>query len=249
MNPKYLYRTLIILTAAVSVPAMANNNPPPTPPTGTTYNVDQQQAAQAAAKAAALAAAAAKSAAEASSDSGSYSANDINLMTQHSSKTFVFPAPVWTQLPETRGCFVTESHALAGGWNFVSGSKSVQFSDPICMSGRMSESARTMCQFLTADHIDRNTYRTLWPNAKELPAAVGLKNLSLEECEALKRPRLALTTTITPPPAVVVPPPVVVPPAPPAPPVAKPKPRAKPKAVVPCDKVTVERQICVPKKK
>lgn len=239
-------KLLLALALAIPAMAMATGSPAPTPtPTPQVFDIDAQLAAQAAAKAQAQAAAAAAARSVSDANAENYAANDINLMTQHSSKTFVFPAPVWTMLPETRGCFVTESRAGAGGWNFISGSKSVQFSDPVCVSGRMSESARTMCQFATADLIDRNTYKMLWPNATLWATNPELRNLSLEQCEALKRPRLALTTQVTLPPAVIAPPPAaVVPPAPLAPP--KRKPAAK--KTVPCKAVTVERQICVPQK-
>lgn len=213
--------------------AHANGNPPPvTPPTTTqptTVNIDVDAASKAAAAAQAAAKATAQAAANSAalgigqggagggggagtggaSDASSYSASG-DVMNQNSSKFFVFPAPVWTQLPAAQGCFVSESHAGGLGWNFISGSRSIQFSDPICVSMRMAEAARLMCHFHTAEIIDINTFKTLFPGHVDLPSTPGIKNLSLADCEAIKRPRLVMTPTMpaTPqqlPPSVVVP--------------------------------------------
>ena len=237
--------------------ALANGYPPPvTPPAASPVDIDatlkQQQQAQAAAKSAAEAAAKAAALANGGSsdaeggDAKSYSASG-DVLNQHSSRVLVFPAPVWTQVPQATGCFVTESHAGSAGWNFVSGSKSIQFSEPICVSIRMAESARLMCHFKTAEFIDQNTFKTMFPSADPLPTTPGIRNLSLEECEAIKRPRL-VTTHVMAPPAVIAPPVPAVVPAPVIKPPVKRKQAAPKKKPVPCAMQKVERNICVPAK-
>lgn len=262
---------VFLFFAAIQFANATNVPPPKTPdpvPTQQTFNVDIDAAAKASAAAKAAAQSSSNSAAlglggaggaggvggtsDASAQGGaadSYSASG-DVLNQHSSRVLVFPAPVWTQVPQATGCFVTESHAGSLGWNFASGSKSIQFSDPICVSMRMAEAARLMCHFQTAELIDQNTFKTLFPNAQGLPTTPGIRNLSLAECEEAKRPRLVMTAALPAPivaPAPIAPTPVVAAPVPaPKPPVKRAAPRkAKP---APCDEVLVERKICIPRK-
>lgn len=253
-------RILIALALCLAASAYATGKPDPvSTPTPAPVTGTQEQQANAAAAAAAKAQAAAQASSnstgvgvgvgtggDSQANSESYSGSS-GVMTD--SRMLVFPAPVWSTVPEARTCIATQSQAWAAGWNLVSRSTSSQASDPACIGVLMARSAYNNCHFLSEAMITQRVYATVFPGAPELPIAPDLRNLSLAECEELKRPRLVTTTTLSAPPAVVVAPPpaAVVPPAP-APKPVKPrvvKPKPAPKA---CDNVVVERNICVPRK-
>ena len=141
-------------------------------------------------------------------------------------RMLVFPAPVWSTVPEARTCIATQSQAWAAGWNLVSRSTSNQASDPACIGVLMARSAYANCHFLSEALITARVYATVFPGAPELPVAPDLRNLSLAECEELKRPRLVPTLTMAPPPVIVTPPVVCPAPAPRKPRAAVVKPKA-----------------------
>lgn len=223
----------LALALCLAATAYANGKPDPVPtPPPVTGTQDQHQAQQAQAAAAAKAQAAAQaqstgvgvgtggdSAAEAYSG-GSGVASDTRML--------VFPAPVWSTVPEARTCVATQSQAWAAGWNLVSRSTSNQASDPACIGVLMARSAYANCHFLSEALITARVYATVFPGAPELPVAPDLRNLTLSECEELKRPRLVPTLTMAPPAVVVTP--ATVPVACPAPAPSKPRAVIKPKA-------------------
>ena len=241
-------RIFLALALCLAASAYANGKPDPVPtPAPVTGTQDQHQAQQAQAAAAAKAQATAQaqgvgvgtggqSAAtagggnalsaggDASSDSlsgGGSVASDTRML--------VFPAFVWSTVPEARTCIATQSQAWAAGWNLVSRSTSNQASDPACIGVLMARSAYNNCHFLSEALITARVYATVFPGAPELPVASDLRNLTLGECEELKRPRLVPTPTMAAPPVVVTPVPApVVCPAP-----APSKPRAVTKRKAP----------------
>ena len=223
-------RILLALALCLAATAYATGKPEPAPVTGTQ---DQQQQANAAAKAQAAAqsqstgigvgtgGAATSGDSQANSDAYSGTATDSRML--------VFPAPVWSTVPEARTCIATQSQAWAAGWNLVSRSTSNQASDPACIGVLMARSAYNNCHFLSEALITARVYATVFPGAPELPVAPELRNLTLGECEELKRPRLVPTLTMAPPPVIVTPTPApVVCPAP-----APSKPRAVTKRKAP----------------
>lgn len=150
------------------------------------------------------------------SSSGSYAAGGNGgsggaLNDNSSTRMYVLPAPVWSSVPQAAGCIVTESTALSGGWNFVSGSRSSQKSDPVCVGIIMAKAAYEHCHFESEAMITQRIYETAFPGAPALPITPGLRNLSLAECEDIKNPRLTLAPAITPIQPVVVAPPAPVP--------------------------------------
>ena len=224
----------LALALCLVTTAHATGKPDPAPVTGTQ---DQHQAQQAAAAAKAAAqsqststgigvgtgGAATAGGGESQANSDAYSgggsvASDTRML--------VFPAPVWSTVPEARTCIATQSQAWAAGWNLVSRSTSNQASDPACIGVLMARSAYANCHFLSEALITARVYATVFPGAPELPVAPDLRNLSLAECEELKRPRLVPTLTMAPPPVIVTPPVVCPAPAPRKPRAAVVKPKA-----------------------
>lgn len=245
-------RTLsLALALCLAIPAMATVKPDPTPtpaPVTGTQTQEQQAAAAAAAKAQAAAqsqstsnstgvgvgvgtgGSATAGGGDAASDS--YSASGGSSVASDT-RMLVFPAPVWSTVPEARTCIATQSQAWAAGWNLVSRSTSSQASDPACIGVLMARSAYNNCHFLSEALITARVYVTVFPGAPELPVAPDLRNLSLAECEELKRPRLVATPMLAVPPApVVIAPAPVVCPAPVAP--AKPVQRRVTKPKLSC---------------
>lgn len=222
----------LALCLAATAHATGKPTPPPTP-IPTTPSADADASAQAAAAAAAKAQAAAQaqgigvgtggqSAAMAGggnalSAGGDASADSLSAGgssgVQSDTRMLVFPAPVWSTVPEARTCIATQSQAWAAGWNFASRSTSSQASDPACIGVLMARSAYANCHFLSEALITARVYATVFPGAPELPVAPDLRNLTLSECEELKRPRLVPTLTMAPPPVIVTstPAPVVCP--------------------------------------
>lgn len=214
-------RILLALALCLAASAYANGKPDPVPtPAPVTGTQDQHQAQQAQAAAAAKAQAAAQAQStgigvgtggESQANSDAYSgggsvASDTRML--------VFPAPVWSTVPEARTCIATQSQAWAAGWNLVSRSTSNQASDPACIGVLMARSAYANCHFLSEALITARVYATVFPGAPELPVAPDLRNLTLSECEELKRPRLVPTPMMAAPPVIVTPPVVCPAPAP-----------------------------------
>lgn len=198
----------LALALCLVTTAHATGKPDPAPVTGTQ---DQHQAQQAAAAAKAAAqsqststgigvgtgGAATAGGGESQANSDAYSgggsvASDTRML--------VLPAPVWSTVPEARTCIATQSQAWAAGWNLVSRSTSNQASDPACIGVLMARSAYANCHFLSEALITARVYATVFPGAPELPVAPDLRNLTLSECEELKRPRLVPTLTMAPAP-------------------------------------------------
>lgn len=242
-------RVLLALALCLAATAYANGKPDPVPVTGA-QDQHQTQQAQAAAAAKAQAAAQSQSNAtgtgigvgmggaataaggESQANSDAYSGGS-GVTTD--SRMLVFPAPVWSTVPEARTCIATQSQAWAAGWNLVSRSTSNQASDPACIGVLMARSAYNNCHFLSEALITARVYATVFPGHSLPEPDKSVRNLSLAECEELKRPRLVPTPMLAAPPtAVVTPTPVAVAPAPVACPAPAPrKPRAavvKPKA-------------------
>lgn len=211
--------------------AQATTKPPVTPPTPSTptTDIDVNISPEANAAAAAVAKAKADAAANAASQSNSQgiglgtggasdadaaaSGGGASLTDNSSSSTrmLVFPAPVWSTVPEARTCIATNSSAHAIGWNFWSRSKTSQASDPACIGVLMARSAYANCHFLSEAMITQRVYRTVFgPEAPELPMAPDLRNLSLAECEELKKPKLVMTPLMAPPVVVSAPAPAPV---------------------------------------
>lgn len=115
------------------------------------------------------------------------------------------PAPVWTSVPTPFGCLVTESSAGAAGWNFVSGSKTRQHSDVVCTTIRMAEAAYLHCQYETAAYLNKRAFETMHGGDGAFFFAGAPKNLSPVECDELKRPKLRMEPTISPPAPAVKP--------------------------------------------
>lgn len=114
------------------------------------------------------------------------------------------PAPVWTSVPTPFGCLVSESTAGAAGWNFVSGSKSKQFSDVVCTTIRMAEAAYLHCQYETAAYLNKRVFETMHGGDGGFFLASAPKNLSPVECDDLKRPKLQMAPSIAPPQHITV---------------------------------------------
>jgi hypothetical protein len=192
-------RAILTIALLATCTAALATYPTPTPstnPADIDVTLKQQQQAQAdadaIAKAKADADAKAKAAADAESYGGGAAINDNS-----STRMLVFPAPVWSTVPEARTCIATNSQAHAIGWNFWSHSKTEQKSDAPCIGVLMARSAYANCHFLSEALITQRVYATVFPGAPELPLAPDLRNLSLAECEALKKPRLVLTPSMT----------------------------------------------------
>lgn len=219
----------LALALCLAAAAHATGKPDPAPVPSTQ---DQHQAQQAQAAAAAKAQAAAQSNAtgtgigagtggESQASSDSYSGGS-GVTTD--SRMLVFPAPVWSTVPEARTCIATQSQAWAAGWNLVSRSTSNQASDPACIGVLMARSAYNNCHFLSEALITARVYATVFPGHSLPDPDKSVRNLSLAECEELKRPRLVPTPMLAAPPAVVAPV------ACPAPAPRKPRAITKPKA-------------------
>lgn len=135
------------------------------------------------------------------SKSGSYAAG--SSMTNRNASLFLnFPLPTWTVVPGSKwSCMATQSRSKARGWNFTSDSESVQATDAPCLLWKMYESAMANCQYQTAHHINNRNLAIITPGMPEMEAPPKLRNLSYEECEAIRRPTLMYTPTITVPPA------------------------------------------------
>lgn len=135
----------------------------------------------------------------ASATSGdSYSASKSGDVTSnYSSKYLNLPQPVWTSVPTPYGCLVTESKALAGGWNFVSGSSTKQYSDSVCTTIRMAEAAMLHCQFETAAYLNKQAFESMYKDAKgDFFLSGNPENLGPVACDDLKRPKLRVETQI-----------------------------------------------------
>jgi hypothetical protein len=223
---KRILSLALALCLAATAHATGKPTPPPTP-IPTTPGADVDASAQAAAAAAAKAQAAAQAQSTSSgtgigvgtggaatAGGGESQANSEAYggggSVASDTRMLVFPAPVWSTVPEARTCIATQSQAWAAGWNLVSRSTSNQASDPACIGVLMARSAYANCHFLSEALITARVYATVFPGAPELPVAPDLRNLTLSECEELKRPRLVPTLTMAPPP-VVAPAPVVCP--------------------------------------
>lgn len=134
-----------------------------------------------------------------SSGSTSYSASGDVMNSIGGSKFLSFPQPVWTSVPTAFGCIVTKSVAGSGGWNFVSGSKSEQYSEVVCTTIRMAEAATQHCHFLSAAHLNRRAFELMHPGQSGEFFMVGdHRNLSVVECEEFKRPILRVDTQMQP---------------------------------------------------
>ena len=225
---KRILSLALALCLAATAHATGKPTPPPTPAPGVDADASAQAAAAAAAKAQAAAqaqgigvgtggqSAATAGGGNALSAGGDASADSLSGGGSVASDTrmLVFPAPVWSTVPEARTCIATQSQAWAAGWNFASRSTSSQASDPACIGVLMARSAYANCHFLSEALITARVYATVFPGAPELPVAPDLRNLTLGECEELKRPRLVPTLTMAPPPVIVTPPVVCPAPAP-----------------------------------
>ena len=200
MNRSTHWRSLAIavLIACFAAFSNATTTPPPTTPAVTgTQGQKQQQKAEAVGLGVGEA--------DASAESGSYSATG-DVINKSSSFMLGFPTPVWTTVPGAKGtCIVTNSDAGAIGWSFASKSGSRQGSDAPCMLERMFDSAMANCHFHSAELIRNRNLSLLTPGLGDLPLTDGVRNLSYAECEALRRPRLAVTPTMAAPVAVSVP--------------------------------------------
>lgn len=118
----------------------------------------------------------------------SYAANGDQTST-FSSKMLSLPQPVWTQVPTAFGCIVTDSKAGALGWNFVSGSSTTQQSEVVCTTIRMAEAATAWCQYATAAFLNKRAFEQMYPGEKgDFFLNAGRRDLTVEECEATKRP-------------------------------------------------------------
>ncbi|WP_382155362.1 hypothetical protein [Hydrogenophaga sp. ANAO-22] len=208
-------RTLFTIALIATCTAALATYPTPTPPASTPVDIDatlkQQQKAQADADAAAKAKAAADAKAKAAADADAESYGGGAAINDNSrTSMFVLPPPVWTQVPQAAGCIVTSSRAGSLLLGVVSGSKTDQKSDPVCVGVLMAKAAYDHCHFESEALITQRIYETIFPGHPELPIAPGTRNHSLAECEGLKRPRLVLAPSIATPP-VITPTPVTAP--------------------------------------
>lgn len=215
----WLTAVLAMAMLAFASSAMATNKPttpPATPTPDITVGINPSAEANAAALAAAKAQAAANAAANSSSNGvgigGGGTGGDADasarggtssLTDASSSRMYVFPQPVWATVPQAAGCIVTQARSAGLGWNFISAAKSDQFSDPVCVGVIMARSAYANCHFLSESMIMQRVYETIFPGAPALPIGADLRNLSLDECETLKKPKLVMTQTIVAPPTAV----------------------------------------------
>ena len=225
-------RILLALALCLAASAYANGKPDPVPtPTPVTGTQDQHQAQQSQAAAAAKAQAASNATGVGVGTGGDSAAEAYSggSGVTTDSRMLVFPAPVWSTVPEARTCIATQSQAWAAGWNLVSRSTSNQASDPACIGVLMARSAYANCHFLSEALITARVYATVFPGAPELPVAPELRNLTLSECEELKRPRLVAAPMLAAPPVIVTPPPPALAVCP-APAPRKPRAITKPKA-------------------
>ena len=179
---KRIVTLALALCLAAAAHATGKPTPPPTP-TPSTPSVDADASAQAAAAAAAKAQAAAQAQGIGVGMGGAATAAGGNALagggeSQASSDAYsggsgvttdsrmlVFPAPVWSTVPEARTCIATQSQAWAAGWNLVSRSTSNQASDPACIGVLMARSAYANCHFLSEAMIMQRVYATVFPGA------------------------------------------------------------------------------------
>lgn len=118
----------------------------------------------------------------------------------NNSRYFSFAAPSWTVVPQAYGCLVTDSASKNIALGVWSDSYSKQYSEVVCTTIRMSESARSFCQYETAAMLDKQAFELMYPKMdgsfflKDMP-----RNLSHEECEATKRPVMVLDTRMSTP--------------------------------------------------
>jgi hypothetical protein len=85
----------------------------------------------------------------------------------------------------------------AFGFNFVSGSKSKQFSDAVCTTIRMAEAATLHCQFATAAYLNKAAFEKMYDGQKgDFLLADSPKNLTPVACDALRRPVLRMAPSI-----------------------------------------------------
>lgn len=238
--------TIFALFAATA--AVANGYTPPAPPPpapapvaqpvvtgqqGQQQQQQQQAEAEAAAAAKAAAEAAAKAKSDADADANSYGAGG-NVLSKNNSLLLNFPQPVWTVIPEAKGkCIVSFSEADSYAWSFYSTAESGQKSDAVCVLEAMFVSAMNNCHFLSAELIRNRNLGIITPGLPELPLTPGVRNLTHEECDAFRRPRLQpsynIVTYKEAPPA---PAPIVAPAPAPVQKKAAPK-KAKPRKVKP----------------
>ena len=147
----------------------------------------------------------------ASADTGpSYAASHAGAVTNQSDSKYLslsLPQPVWTMVPQAFGCVVSKSQAVSVGWNLISTSKTEQVSEAVCTTIRMSEAATLHCQYATAAHLNKRAYEQMYAGSDGAFFLAGEpKNLTLAECEAIKRPVLRVAPTMVAP--VVAPAPV-----------------------------------------
>lgn len=112
-----------------------------------------------------------------------------------------FPTPVWAQLPPAVGCIVSKQEGRAVGWNFISKVDAGQQTDFPCLGHLMAREAYMQCQFETSYEIGNRVYKYLVKRdtgveADDLPKAPGTVNLSFEQCELLRNPRLQATPVL-----------------------------------------------------
>ena len=140
----------------------------------------------------------------------SYAASQAGAVTNQSDSKYLslsLPQPVWTMVPQAFGCVVSKSQAVSVGWNLISTSKTEQVSDAVCTTIRMAEAATLHCQYATAAHLNKRAYEQMYAGSDGAFFLAGEpKNLTLAECEAIKRPVLRVAPTMVAP--VVAPAPV-----------------------------------------
>ena len=140
----------------------------------------------------------------------SYAASQAGAVTNQSDSKYLslsLPQPVWTMVPQAFGCVVSKSQAVSVGWNLISTSKTEQVSEAVCTTIRMAEAATLHCQYATAAHLNKRAYEQMYAGSDGTFFLAGEpKNLTLAECEAIKRPVLRVAPTMVAP--VVAPAPV-----------------------------------------
>lgn len=112
-----------------------------------------------------------------------------------------FPTPVWAQLPPAVGCIVSKQEGRAAGWNFISKVDAGQQTDFPCLGHLMAREAYMQCQFETSYEIGNRVYKYLvkrdtGTEPQDLPKAPGTVNMSIEQCEMLRNPRLQATPVL-----------------------------------------------------
>lgn len=113
---------------------------------------------------------------------GSVGNTDIDASTGN---TYVLPAPAVTYVPASNGSVLTKSHAvnlLVFSW-----SKSDQEIAPDSVAKEMIADMERLCQFETASMLRQRRYALVDPSYRELPAQPGVKNLTAEQCAALRK--------------------------------------------------------------